>query len=227
MKNHSLVAVASLILFSSFLVDKTCEYASSNMNYSKSQIEKSIGVDDINQAKYYANKAINAIEKSKQNIQDCGCVYAESSIEDGKYDLILATRATSLNSTRILLNRALEHLKEGIESLGDHGLHESKYGTDLLALNTIIPKTEKIAKPIPNEKELERKIDASLEKYRESLENIINSVDCASAKAFAKNIYSHCEQQLLIPNLSEGKKYYNFKTKQITAEAMERLDSCN
>lgn len=225
MKNYSLVAVVSLILFSSFMVDKGCEYASSNMNYAKTQVEKSIDVKDINQARFYAYKAINSIEKSKNQLKDCGCVYADGNIADGKSDLILATKATSLTSTRILLKRALQHIIDGIESLGEHEFHASKYGSDLLAMNTI-SETEKISTRIPSEKEMEQQIDASLEKYRKSLDRIVKSVDCASARAFAENIYLHCEQQLLLPNLSEGKKYYNYKTKEITAEALERLESC-
>lgn len=226
MKNYSLLAIVLLILFSSFTVDKACDYAGSNMNYVKSQTERALALDDINQARFYTYKAVNSIEKSKKQLKDCGCVYAEQSIADGLADLILATKATSLNGTRILLNRALEHIIGGIESLEDHELHNSKYGSDLLALNTVVSEAEKLAMKKPSEDDFERKINASLEKYRESLTKIVTTVDCASARAFAENIYSHCEQQLLLPNLSEGKKYYNFKTKQITAEALEKLQGC-
>ena len=226
MKNHYLIAVVILILFSSFTVEKACDYAGSNINYVKTQTERALALDDINQAKFYAYKAINSIEKSKKQLNDCGCTYAEQSIVDGQSDLILATKATSLNSSRILLNRALEHIIGGIESLEEHELHNSKYGSDLLAMNTIVSDAEKVTMKKPTEKELERKIDASLEKYRESLEKIVNSVDCTSARAFAENIYEHCEQQLLLPNLTEGKKYYNYRTKEITAEALARLQGC-
>ncbi|WP_273277704.1 hypothetical protein [Maribacter polysiphoniae] len=226
MKNHSFLAIAILIIFSSFTVDKACEYATSNMNYVKSETEKAIAKEDINQAKYHAYKAINAIEKSKEQIKECGCVYAEHNIKDGKTDLISATKATSLNGARILLNRALEHMTDAIESIEDHELHDSQYGTDLLAMNTTISDLEKVSMSKPTEMEMEQKIDASLENYRQSLEKIVNSVDCASARAFAENIYLHCEQQLLLPNLTEGKKYYNYKTKEITAKALEKLEAC-
>jgi soluble cytochrome b562 len=226
MKNYSLTAIVLLVLLSSFTVDKACDYAGSNINYVKSQTEKALAVDDINQARFYTYKAVNSIEKSKKQLKDCGCTYAEESISDGLSDLILATKATSLNGTRILLNRALEHIIGGIESIEEHELHNSKYGSNLLAMNTIVSDAEKMAMQKPSGKEFEVKIDASLEKYRESLDKIVNSVDCASARAFAENIYFHCEQQLLLPNLTEGKKYYNYRTKEITAEALEKLQDC-
>ena len=65
--------VVLVFLFSSFKVDKACEYAGSNINYVKTQTEKAIAVDDINQARYFAYKALNAIEKSKNQLKECGC----------------------------------------------------------------------------------------------------------------------------------------------------------
>lgn len=223
---YSIVIVLLVLLFSSFKVDKACEYAGSNINYVKTQTEKAIAVDDINQARYFAYKALNAIEKSKSQLKECGCEYAAESIAEGLSNLKLATIATSLNSTRILLKRALENTLGGLESLEEHELHNSKYGSNLLAMNTIVAKKEKTSMKKPGKIEFERKIDLALEKYRESLNKIVNTVDCKEARAFAENIYSHCEQQLLLPNLSEGKKYYNLKTKDITAAALQKLNDC-
>lgn len=222
----SIYIVVLVLLFSSFKVDKACEYAGSNINYVITQTEKAIAVDDINQARYFAYKALNAIEKSKNQLKECGCEYAAENIAEGLSSLKLATRATSLNSTRILLNRALENTLGGLESLEEHELHDSKYGSNLLAMNTLVAKKEKNSMKKPGKKELEIKIDISLEKYRESLNKIVNSVECNEARAFAENIYLHCEQQLLLPNLTEGKKYYNLKTKDITAAALEKLNDC-
>ncbi len=224
--NYPLLLVVSVILFSSFKVDKACEYAGSNINYVKTQTEKAIAVDDINQARYFAYKALNAIEKSKDQLKECGCEYAAESIAEGLSNLILATKATSLNGTRILLSRALENTLGGIESLEEHELHNSKYGSTLLVMNTTMAKNKMTSMKTPGKKQLERKIDVSLEKYRISLDKIVNSVNCTEARAFAEKIYSHCEQQLLNSNLSEGKKYYNLKTKEITANALIILNDC-
>lgn len=224
--NYTISLVVSVILFSSFKVDKACEYAGSNINYVKTQTEKAIAVNDINQARYFAYKALNAIEKSKDQLKECDCEYAAESIAEGLSNLKLATRATSLNSTRILLGRALENTLGGIESLEEHELHNSKYGSNLLVMNTTVAKKKLTSMKKPGKKVLEGKIDVSLEKYRNSLDKIVNSVSCAEARAFAENIYSHCEQQLLKSNLSEGKKYYNLKTKEITARALEKLYDC-
>lgn len=223
---YSIHIVVLVFLFSSFKVDKACEYAGSNINFVKTQTEKAIAVDDINQARYFAYKALNAIEKSKNQLMECGCEYATENITEGLSNLKLAIKATSLNSTRILLNRALENTLGGLESLEEHELHDSKYGSNLLAMNTLVSEKGKTSMKKLGKKELEIKIDISLEKYRESLITIVNSVNCKEARAFAESIYLNCEQQLLNPNLTEGKKYYNLKTKEITAEALEKLNNC-
>ena len=70
---------------------------------------------------------------------------------------------------------------------------------------------------------LERKIDSSLISYKKSLEKVVQTVDCQEALAYATRIFEHCELELLKPNLTEGKKYYNLRTKEITAQALEEL----
>ena len=70
------------------------------------------------------------------------------------------------------------------------------------------------------------RIDTSLLKYKESLAIVVDSLSCTDAKTFADNIFQQCEQALLKNNLSEAKKYYNLKTKEITAEALLRLGNC-
>ena len=78
-----------------------------------------------------------------------------------------------------------------------------------------------------NKKDLFETIDTSLEKYRISLDKVVQSVNCKDATAFASRIYAECEAQLLKPNISEGSKYYNLRTKEITAEALTKIGDCS
>ncbi|MCK5440884.1 MAG: hypothetical protein KAJ23_03235 [Maribacter sp.] len=224
---YSIFIVVLVFLFSSFNVYKACEYAGSNINFTKKKIEKALAVEDVNLAHYHAYKALNTIEKSKYQLKECGCDYASESIADGLKNLKFATKATSLSSTRILLNKALENTLDGLEALQEHEFHNSRYASNVLVMNTIVANNEKAAFKKPEKSELESTIDTSLEKYRESLDKIVTSVDCKVARAFAENIYLHCEQQLLRSDLTEGKKYYNLRTKEITDKALEKLKDCN
>jgi hypothetical protein len=226
-KTYIFISVMALLLFSSFTNNMECEYAGSNIGFAKSQTEAAIVKDDINKARFYAYKALNAIEKSKKQLAICGCEYAEIDLEEGLKNLKMATKATSLNATRIFLERSLKYTLSGIEALESHNQHHSRYGNDVLTLNTST--TLKNKTTLLSEHgvaSLNEKIDISLEKYKASLQKIVETVDCKEARAFAKNIFDNCEKQLLKSDLSEGKKYYNLRTKQITADALLRIPDC-
>ena len=70
----------AILLLSSFRTNLECEYANSNMGFAKSQINAALLTDDINQARFYAYKAVNALEKSKTQLEVCGCTYAKSQL---------------------------------------------------------------------------------------------------------------------------------------------------
>ena len=217
---------AAMVLFSSFSSNLECEYAGSNIGYAKTLTEKAIQIDDINQARYYAYKALSAIEKSKKQLTVCGCKYAVEGMEESLSTLKLATKATTLKSTQVLLTRSLEHTKGGLEALEEHHLHESKYASDVLAVNTKDAAEKNASLKETSIKTMTEKIDISLENYRNSLNKVVETVDCHEARAFAQRVFDNCEQELLKENLSEGKKYYNLRTKEITEEALVRIGEC-
>lgn len=223
----SILYVIVLGLFSSFKPSTACEYAGSNINFVKSQTQRAIAEDDINQARYYTYKAVNAIEKSRSQLADCGCQDATLNITDGLENLKKATRTSSINATRLLLNRALENILGGLEAMENHGLHGTKYSDNVLVMNTVATANAKLAMKLPEDDILHKKIDESLENYKESLNTIILNVNCKDARAFAQRVFTNCEAELLKPKLTEGKKYYNLRTKEITAAALEKLGDCN
>ena len=223
------LAFIVLILYSLTLSasSKACEYAGSNIGFVKSQTEKALAAEDLNKSRYYAYKALNAIEKSRQQLEECGCEYAKKSILESLDNLKRATRVSSLRGTRILLNRALENTLGSLEALEQHEeLHRSQYASDVLALNTKASEEDRLKLKQPTGPALEKKIDQFLEAYRNSLDNLVKSLDCKEANAYAKKVYEHCEQQLLSGKLTEAKKYYNLRTQQITAEALKELENC-
>lgn len=225
-KIYFTLLLIAFCLFSSFKPSVACEYAGSNIGFVRSQTERAITINDINKARFFAYKALNAIEKSKKQLNKCGCDYAAKNIEEGLDNLKKAIKATTLSGTRILLNRALENTLGSLEALEKHELHNSKFASDVLVMNTVQANNPKIAMKRFDMKSLHQKIDESLLNYQESLNTIVNTVNCKEARAYAKKVFNHCEAQLLKPNLSEGKKYYNLRTKEITAEAILRLGDC-
>lgn len=213
-----------LFLFTAFKPTSACEYAGSNINYVKTQTEKALAKEDLNLIRYYTFKALNALEKSKKEIQACRCEYASISLEESAYLLKRATRAVDVKDSKDLLKRALQNTVSSIDALTIHNeQHTIDKSDNLLALNdehgTNVEESSETAKEVP----FREKLDASLNKYRQSLDKVVRTVNCIDAKAFAEGIYNNCEQELLKAGLSEQKKYYNLKTQEITADALIRI----
>lgn len=216
----------AILLLSSFRTNLECEYANSNMGFAKSQINAALLTDDINQARFYAYKAVNALEKSKTQLEVCGCTYAKSSMIENLDALVLATKSTTLEGTRTYLDKSIELINNTIFVLDSHESHNSTYGNDVLSMNT-----NTASKTVINTKDrkslsLNEKIDLSLAKYKVSLEKVVTTVNCKEAKAFAQRIFDECENKLLKSNISEGSKYYNLRTKEITQNALNKIGEC-
>lgn len=225
---YAFIAVSIWFTASSFTDKRACDYAGSNLDFVKSQTQLAMKAESPNMSRYFAYKALNAIEKSKTQFEACGCDYAIKSIDEGLNNLKQATKVSSINGTRILLKRALENTMGSIEALENHDeLHVSSYASDVLESNTVDAMEEKLRRKMPGDKELHRRIDAALVNFENSLNEVVLSVDCKEAYDFATRIYNHCEQELFKKDLTPAKKYYNFKTKEITANALERLKGCS
>lgn len=216
-------------IFNQFISSSTaqaCAYAGSNITFVQTETEKALAENDLQLMRFHIYRALGAIAKSDKPLGKCGCEDASERILEVSEILKKATKNTSIGGTRALLEKALQNTQEGLEALNDHGNHGSDYGTDDLRFNTTVIEANKKPKIQPDHNVLRHKIDSSLTQYRASLDKVVRTVNCKEALAFATRIYEHCERQLLRPELSEGKKYYNLRTKEITAEALEALGDC-
>jgi len=214
-----------LFLFSSFKPTSACEYAGSNINFVKTQTEKALAKDDLKLVRYYTFKALNAIEKSRKQMSACKCEYASIGIEESAYLLKRASRLNDIDDAKNLLKRALDNTVSSIDALKIHDEeHTRKKSSKLLALNNSEEGESNTAPEADKPITYQEKIDASLEKYRQSLNKVVQTVNCKDAREFAEKIYNTSEKELLKDGLSEPKKYYNLKTQEITAEALERIN---
>jgi len=225
-KNIFFFCTIVLLTLSSFSTNVECEYANSNMEYAKSQITAALLTQDINQARFYAYKALNALEKSKAQLTVCGCMLAKTTVYENIKVLTLATRSTNLKGTLKYLDESVELTNNTILALESHETHDSVYSDNLLSVNTNNTANIKAEKKITSRKSLFKAIDVSLEKYKISLNKVIENVNCKDATTFATRIHDECEAQLINPDISEGSKYYNLRTKEITQKALNRIGKC-
>jgi len=229
MKIHYLVLFAMVLCATPTLrAGNSCDYSKAHINYLKQQTEKAIEADNINTARYFAYKALNAIEKPMKQWDSCECTYSVKAIREGLSYLKKATKAFSLGGTRIHLKKVLEVVLIAEEALENHDSHEdSQYDNSTLELNTkgVLNRRAKTHKPLKG-RQLERRIEASLTNFENSLAKVVASVDCKNALDFANTIYANCEKELKREDITEAKKYFNLKTKEIVTQAIVQLNNC-
>lgn len=219
--------VVFFISLNSFGNLRECEYAEANIEFAKTQTEKALENSDINLLKYHVYKAISAIQKTDKKLSNCGCEQAQKDLDEGIENLKLATKQEELFVAKDLLLKSLENIMKGLNALSEHEYHIEQKREALE--KTQSKQSEKNINNAISEQPISpiyKEIDQSLEKYRKSLNNVVETVNCKEASSFAQNIIEQCENQLLVDNLTEGKKYYYLRTKEITVNALEKLRDC-
>ncbi|MBR9855133.1 MAG: hypothetical protein GYB37_11250 [Algicola sp.] len=222
------IGAIALFLLSSFTKPaNACQYASSNLEYIKSKIAKATLSKDLNMAKYYAYKALNGIEKTKENFLDCGCEGAIESLEKTLSLLKSATKGNDLKNSKLDLHKALENTIIGIKVLKDFEQEtSSKYGSNILVMNTkdVLDFGDGIM--LTQGSAVKQQVHQCLLGFESSLSKVVSDVDCKDARRFITNIYEESRLILLNTKLSQHKKEYHQRVETLTKEALEELGDC-
>ncbi|WP_156102173.1 hypothetical protein [Muricauda sp. MAR_2010_75] len=217
-----------LWLMSSFTVRNACEYASSNLEYIKSKIQSAIVTNDLKMSKYHAYKALNGIEKTRTNFEDCGCEGTIESLESATTELKQATKAETLEDAKRSLHLALESTLIGMKVLRIFEQEvASTYGNDILVLNTKDALNDQDGIFLTPTHTIKEQVHSCLLGFESSLDKVVNEVNCDEAHRFINNIYEEARLVLLNTELSEHKKQYHQRVKTLAQEALDRLGECN
>ncbi len=205
-----------------------CQYASSNLEYIKSKIQDAVLSEDLNMAKYHAYKALNGIEKTRNNFLDCGCEGAIESLENALSHLKSATKSVNLQKSKISLHKAMESAIIGINVLEEFDKQTfSDYGSNVLVMNTKDVLDFQDGTLLTQGSAVKKQVHKCLLGFESSLEKVVSDVDCMDAQRFITNIYEESRLTLLNTKLSQHKKEYHQRVKTLAEEALEKLGSCN
>ena len=215
------------LLSSSKTPANACQYASSNLEYIKSKIQDAVLAENLNMARYHAYKALNGIEKTKENFIDCGCEGAIESLESTADHLKSATKENALTKTKLALHKALENTIIGIKVLHEFERETaSDYGSNVLVMNTTDVLDFKDGMLLTQGSAVKKQVHQCLLSFESSLEKVVSDVDCKDAHRFITNIYEEARLTLLNTNLSQHKKEYHQRVKTLAKEALENLGEC-
>ena len=207
--------------------EDACYNTESMIRFVEDQTEMALEEKDLDLIRFHTYKALNAIERTRGQLQTCGCDYASKNLLESLEKLKLASRVTTPEGTRIPLARAMNYIQAGKEALRLHEKdHARPFGQQLMVSDNGVPSQTQARRLIEEEKALEAKIEEALVNYRQSLEEVVEGVPCEEALVFVKRVYAHCEKQLQAPDLTPARKYYNLRTKEITENALADPRAC-
>lgn len=222
-----IIGVVSLLLLSSFMDRNACDYANSNLEYIKSEMNEAVKATDFELSKYHAFKALNSIEKTRANFLDCGCQETIESLEKVSYYLKKGTNATSLEVSTKFFYVALESASDGINVLkeSEQG-HSSPYNKNILMLNTENALAHHSYMATPEFKQLHQHGHECLLGFKISLGKVVTDVPCKEAHAFISRIHDEARLKLLNTDLSDARKHYHQRVETIAQDALSRLGNC-
>lgn len=222
-----LLGLAGSFFLMSASSEKACMNTEAMIGFVKEQTGQALEEQDLSLIRYHAFKALNTIERSKAQLEACGCDYARKNLMESLENLKLSTRVTTLEGTRIPLARAMDYIAAAREALQQHErTHDRPFGQQLITVDNSVPTQTQAKRILEEEKALESKIEKALQNYERSLNEVVEGVPCEEALVFVKRIYAHSQSQLERGDQTPAKKFYNLRTKEITEKAMARLGDC-
>jgi len=128
------------------VTNNDCSEANSPATYALSHAKKSLNADNFDHQKYYAERALEAFEKTKALIQNCGCEEANDVIIQGSENLKKASEPNDWDKGRFYVKKAYADAQNliGALDLCASGRKSPVYSNDDYIADSSINDAEKI-----------------------------------------------------------------------------------
>lgn len=201
--------------------------ANSDIVSIKKHTQDALATESLEMAKYHGFKALSSLEKTKINLNDCGCEPALVTAKDTEFNLKQAVRSTSLSDSKSFLTLALQNTLITIDALNNFEKeYSSSYGDDILVMNTKEVLNEQGGIMLSPGKEIQEKMNQSLLEFENSLEEVVKHVDCEDAFNFINKIITKSKTNLNTNTLTTAQRQYHSRVKSVALEALKKLEGC-
>lgn len=222
-----ILGLLGLLLALSFTTINACQLANVDALSIKKHTQTALKTNSLEMARYHAFKALNGMEKARANFSDCGCEPALKTVKDAEMHLKNATRSKSLEDSKSYLKLALQNTLVAIDALKRfEEEYTSNYGDDILVMNTKEVLNEQGGILLTPAKQLQRTMEKSLAEFENSLDAVVNYVDCEDAFSFINRIVSKSNAHLERKTLTQAQHKYHLEVRTIALDALLKLEGC-
>ncbi len=216
-------------------IQANCTNAYASAGYSLAHAKKSLSANNFEHQQYYADRSLQAFEKAKLSVEECGCDASLNPIMDGIENLENALAQTDWDMGRYYTKRALENAQNLLESLDicSNNNAPDPNTTSGSTLNETVVDEETIAHNTSLVSELESQINfqRSAETDIATLENAIRELallfECDKAMQILKGRKVRAEDDLRPETMAETKSYYISQVVSMHNKALFALLECS
>lgn len=202
-----------------------CSSAYSQATYALTHTKKSLSSNNFDHQRYYADRALEALNKAKSLVESCGCSDAVSPIIDGLDNLQQATDPADWEAGRFYAQHAYEHLQTLMTKLdictSGGGVATVDYTPELT--NMTSNNTSTTSNYLEQQKELELEKQRLLEQQQLLEEKIVQQRQLAEQARVNRQL--ELEQQIKLKHLAEQKLFDLEKDYKLLFKSLGCVDS--
>ncbi|WP_100616090.1 hypothetical protein [Confluentibacter citreus] len=239
-----------LFLLSShvFFAQTACDDANSDLIYAYSHVKSSYNSNNISHLKYYANRSLEAFERSKKKLKACGCETAFDMAFESAQLLSKVETAETYEDGRFFVKRARDIAQESVTELDKCTVptKDIQVSNDTNQLSSLQIEQEKLRQQQEDLKRRAEEIKIKMAEQDEMALKLKKEEIISSYKtAISSNIESYnnalkvcnCGHELIKledkatdvsqKSVEEIKSYYLNSLKGLTSNYLAQLNSCD
>ncbi len=232
MKKLFLLLAMSLCSTAGF---SNCTNAYASAGYTLSHAKKSMEANNFEHQQYYAQRALTALEKTRDENETCGCPGASDPILDGIENLNTALSQEKWDNARFYTKKALEDAERVLYSLDVCAMGKEPVQEDTASDD---PQTD-ISPESPDSGEVsaDAEWDAKLQikqaaedeiaALEKSIRNMAALFECERAMQIVKDRRTKTDEELRAESLSSIKSFYMSQAATLHNKALFALLECS
>ncbi len=211
-----------------------CTNAYASAGYTLSHAKKSMEANNFEHQQYYAERALSALEKARDENETCGCPKAVDPILDGIENLKTALSQDKWDNGRYFTKKALEDVEKVLYSLDmcalDEEPQQSASPKESLTLSGSGPS---ITDESPNTEEWDTKLsirqaaEEELAAMQKSIKNLAAVFECERARQIAMDRKTKTDQDLQAESVSSLRSFYMSQAVTLHNKALFALLECS
>ncbi|NND15847.1 MAG: hypothetical protein HKN89_05940 [Eudoraea sp.] len=221
-----------IILILSSSPKSNCAEVYTSASYGLSHSKKAFKAHNFDHQKYYAERALEALEKTRGQVEECGCDGAMNSIEDGIKHLEEAMDPVDWKMGRYHTKRAMEYTYSILDNL-DICSTDNEVSSE----TTDTPESDSRSQNLEESDTVSAEVDQALAEFEQSAEQNLKELnekikelgflmDCESNEFVLDQAEIEKSKEGMFTSIEEAQMFYRAQATKAYKRAVSALEKC-